>query len=474
MPRLKRFWPRRLLHQLSLLLCLALLASHLIGILLLHHQGSLLHPLSRNASLERLATAYHAARDLAPEQSAALLAYMGNRETRFWVGARPEVEPFAARAEEQRLANDLRARLGLAVESGLTLQLERVNGADARSHLLSPAGWAPLQLRSSLALGNGLYLNALQHPSGAYQWGSVLAYSLPVTTLPVLLVVIFCISRVVRPVKSLAQATERVSRGEWIAPLPLAGPAEAQELTHAFNTMQANLARHVEGRTRLLAAISHDLNTPLTELRLQVELLEPGEARDDMLESLDELSAMVRETLAFVRSDAVQEATCVRHLDDLLDDLGRRYTLLGQPLTWASGAGARLHCRPLALKRALTNLIDNALKHGGATRLSAHVEDGLIVIEILDQGPGLPDAWLEKVFEPFVQRVPGSGGLGLGLAIARACIQAHGGELVLENRPPAGLCAVVRLPAANEPSGLPCSPFATQGAQNAPRFKSCK
>jgi signal transduction histidine kinase len=446
MNSLQRCWPKRLLHQLSLLLCLALVASHLIGIVLLHYHGSLLHPLSRNASLERLATAYHAARDLPTAQSRQLHAHMGNRETRFWVAQQPEVEPFSPRPEEQRLARELRARLALPADTSLTLQLERVNGADARSHLFNPAGWAPLQLRSSLALGNGLYLNAVQHPSGAYQWGSVLAYSLPVTTLPVLLVVILCIRRVLRPVKSLAQATERVSRGEWIAPLPLVGPAEAQELTHAFNTMQASLARHVEGRTRLLAAISHDLNTPLTELRLQVELLEPGAERDDMLESLEELSTMVRETLGFVREDAVQEPTRRIALDELLADLGRRYNLLGQPLTVASAADVHLHCRPVALKRALTNLIDNALKHGGATRVDVQVQSDMVVLEIIDQGPGLPQAWLEKVFEPFVQLGDGKGGLGLGLAIARACVQAHGGELLLENRPPTGLCAVLRLP----------------------------
>ncbi|WEK33364.1 MAG: ATP-binding protein [Candidatus Pseudomonas phytovorans] len=447
-----------MLHQLSLLLCLALVASHLLGIVLLHYHGSLLHPLSRNASLERLATAYHAARELPPGQSSTLLAHMGNRETRFWVARQAEVEPFPPRAEEQRLANDLRTRLALPAENSLTLQLERVNGADARTHLLSPAGWAPLQLRSSLALGNGLFLNAIQHPSGAYQWSSVLAYSLPVTTLPVLLVVVFCISRVLRPVKSLARATERVSRGEWIAPLPLAGPAEARELTHAFNTMQARLARHVEGRTRLLAAISHDLNTPLTELRLQVELLEPGEARDDMLESLEELSTMVRETLGFVRDDAVQEPTRRIALDTLLGELARRYGLLGQALTLGKPADAYLYCRPLALKRALTNLIDNALKHGGTARVDVQVQAGMIVLEILDRGPGLPEAWLEKVFEPFVQLGHGNGGLGLGLAIARACVQAHGGELVLENRQPAGLCAVLKLPQCLEDQGAAAQP----------------
>lgn len=452
MNSLRRLWPQRLLHQLLLLLCVALLASHLIGILLLHRHGSLLHPLSRNASLERLATAFNAAHDLPRPQAERLLGQMGNPETRFWVATTAEVSPFSARPEEQRLARDLRQRLQLPTEHPITLQLERVNGADARAYPFSPGGWAALRLRSSLALGDGLYLNAVQHPSGAYQWGTVLAYSLPMTTLPVLLVMMLCLGRVVRPIKTLAKATERVSRGEWIAPLPLSGPQEARELTCAFNTMQANLARHVEGRTRLLAAISHDLNTPLTELRLQVELLEPGPTRDDLLESLAELTAMVRETLEFVRGDAVQEATCRLRLNDLLDDLARRYQLMGQPLSWQGGEEVWLGCRPLALKRALTNLIDNAFKHGGATRLELSVSGGQVCLQIIDQGPGLPEAWLEKVFEPFVQLGRGGadagsgGGLGLGLAIARACIQAHGGELVLENRFPQGLCAWVRLP----------------------------
>lgn len=449
---LRRLWPQRLLHQLLLLLCLALLASHLIGIVLLHRHGSLLHPLSRAASLERLATAFNLARDLPAAQANRMLAKMANPETRFWIAATPEVSAFAARSEEQRLTRDLRQRLQLSPQHTLIVQLERVNGTDARAYPFSPGGWAPLRLRSSLALGNGQYLNAEQHPSGAYQWGTVLAYSLPMTTLPVLLVMMFGFARVLRPIKALAKATERVSRGEWIAPLPLTGPHEARELTHAFNTMQANLARHVEGRTRLLAAISHDLNTPLTELRLQVELLDPGAARDDLLESLGELTAMVGETLEFVRGDAVQEATCQLRLNDLLDELDRRYRLLGQPLTWDVQQQAWLSCRPLALKRALTNLIDNALKHGGATHVTLSQADGQVRLEITDQGPGLPEQWLEKVFELFVQLGRGGadarsgGGLGLGLAIARACIQAHGGELLLENRKPRGLCALVRLP----------------------------
>lgn len=449
MHALSRLWPRTLARQLSLLLLLALLASNAIAMLFLQRTGSLIHPLSRSFSLERLGIAHHTAIDLPPTETAHLLEAMSTGNTRFWIAATPEVPPFELRPEEQRLTNELRRQLQLDDAASIGMQLERISGANARTHVFSPAGWAPLRLRSSIPLPNGGYLNAVQYPAGAYEWGRVLAYSLPVTTLPVLLIVMFFIARVVRPVKTLAQATERVSRGEWIAPLAETGAQEARDLTAAFNTMQANLARHVEGRTRMLAAVSHDLNTPITELRLQVELLEPGEPRDDMLESLAELSAMVRETLNFVRDDVVQEPTATVSLSGLLDDLAKRYQRLQQPVTWHGAPPLMLTCRQLALKRALTNLIDNALHHAGDASLGLRREDdGWLRIEILDHGHGLPEDWLSKVFEPFVQRGVSDGGVGLGLAIARSCIQAHGGELLLENRPPAGLCAVVRLPAA--------------------------
>ncbi len=452
MKGLRRAWPRTMTRQLGVLLLLALLASNLIAMLLLQRTGSLVHPLSRTLVVERLATAYQAARDLPAADARRLLDAMGTADARFWVASAAQVQPFAMHTEERRLATAVRQRLVLADQVVVVLQLERSSGGPAREHLFKRAGWQALRLRSSMSLPDGTQLNAEQAPAGAYEWGRLLAYSVPVSTIPVLLIVIFFMRRVVAPVKRLALATERVSRGEWIAPLPLSGPREAQELTLAFNVMQERIARHVEGRTRMLAALSHDLNTPITELRLQVELLEDPELRQDMLDSLDELRAMVSETLDFVRGDAVQEATVEVSLSDLLSDLARRYQTLGTPIDWPGSAPVACRCRPLALKRALTNLIDNALRHGGDAQVRLYREaSGGLCIETRDHGPGIDAAWLQQVFEPFVQLGKGGadpshgGGLGMGLAIARACVQAHGGELVLENRTP-GLAALVRLP----------------------------
>jgi len=440
-------------RQLGVLLLLALLASNLIAMLFLQRTGSLVHPLSRTLVVERLVIAYQAARDLPEQESRRLLESMATVDARFWISPLAEVEPFAMHAEERHLATALRKRLAIDDNGHVAMQLERASGGPAREHLFKPAGWAALRLRSSIDLPDGSHLNAEQAPSGAYEWGRLLAYSVPVSTIPVLLIVIFFMRRIVAPVQRLALATERVSRGEWIAPLPVSGPREAQELTTAFNVMQERIARHVEGRTRMLAAISHDLNTPITELRLQVELLDNDELRQDMLDSLDELRGMVSETLDFVRGDAVQEATCSVSLTALLEDLARRYRTLGTPVSWHGAPDILCRCRPLALKRALTNLIDNALRHGGDAHISlAREASGALWIEIRDQGPGIDPAWLSQVFEPFVQLGRGGadpsqgGGLGMGLAIARACVQAHGGELVLENRMPTGLAAMVRLP----------------------------
>ncbi|MBX8561217.1 HAMP domain-containing protein [Pseudomonas cichorii] len=442
-------------HQLGVLLLLALLASNAIAMLCLQRTGALIHPLSRTLAIERLITAYHVAQRLSAEDASRLLASMQTPDSHFWVDSNAIADNGGMRPEEQRLVSDLRKRLTLPANPLIGMQLERISGGPAREHVFVAAGWAPLRLRTSIGLPDGKQLNAIQHPAGGYEWGRMLAYTLPVTTIPVLLIVIFFMRRVVQPVKTLAQATERVSRGEWISPLPLSGPQEARDLTRAFNVMQERIARHVEGRTRMLAAISHDLNTPITELRLQMELLEDSPERDDMLDSLDELRAMVRETLNFVRGDAVQEATVRISLSALLDDLARRYQSMGQPIVWERGQEVNCYCRPLALKRALTNLIDNALRHAGDATVSLAVEGSEIRLEILDHGPGIEQAWLTQVFEPFVQLSHNGadntqGGLGLGLAIARSCIQAHGGELTLENRPPAGLCAVVRLPFIRE------------------------
>ena len=151
---LNRLWPRTLARQLSLLLLLALLASNAIAMLFLQRTGSLIHPLSRSFSLERLGIAHHTAIDLTSTETEHLLAGMSHDDTRFWIAPTPEVALFELRPEEQRLANELRRHLQLDDTATIGMQLERISGADARTHVFSPAGWAPLRLRTSVPLPN--------------------------------------------------------------------------------------------------------------------------------------------------------------------------------------------------------------------------------------------------------------------------------------------------------------------------------
>lgn len=441
---MRRLWPRRVAHQLCLLLIVALLTSHFIAVLFLQRTGSLLHPLSRAMLLDRLATAHHLVDPSGPSSQDQLMAAISNERGRFWLSSVPEVHPFKMDPEETRLSQELSARLNVPA-SRIHMQLERVTGAPARENFFNPTGWAPLHLRSSISLSSGMTLNSVQSASGAYEWRRLLTYSMPVSIMPIALILLFFIARVVKPFRVLAAATERISRGEWVGPLSASGPQEAQELTASFNQMQVRLARHVEGRTRMLAALSHDLNTPITELRLLVDLVEDGALHGDMLDSLKELSAMVDGTLRFIRDESAQEPVSTLSITTLLDDLARRYTLLGTPIDWPGAPPFEYRCRPLAIKRALTNLLDNALHYAGDAALRFEWTAQALRIEILDHGPGIDPDLIEQVFEPFVQAKSGKG-VGLGLTIARACIQAHGGELRLENRIPRGLRAVVMLP----------------------------
>ena len=451
MSHLKRLLPQRMMSQLGLLMVSAIVIANLLAVGGLQLIGNLLSPATRNLAVERIELAYLASQ-LAPGSPLPVLRQDG---ARFWIADRAEVTPFPMRREERRLRDAILKLKGFAPDVQVTFQLERSNGGPARWHLFSTENSEPLRLRSTLSLPDGTYLNGIQPLDPAYAWIQLLSLSLIIMTVPLILLSLYFTHRVVRPIQRLAAAADALSRGDWTGSLPLVGPRESQDLTGSFNLMQQRLARHLEGKTRMLASMSHDFNTPLTELRLQIELMEAGEARDDMLESLIELQSMVSETLNFIRDETPQEKTCRCDLSKLLSDLTHRYGQKGESVTWQGESGITINCRPLAIKRVLSNLIENALSYAGEASVRLTAERNMVRIDVLDSGPGIPEKQLEQVFEPFVRlndhraaRRHFGGGLGLGLSIARACVHAHGGELSLKNRSPAGLCATILLPGA--------------------------
>jgi signal transduction histidine kinase len=228
------------------------------------------------------------------------------------------------------------------------------------------------------------------------------------------------------------------------------GTLETRQASRAFNAMQARLRALVENRTRMLAAISHDLRTPLTLLRLRAENIPDVPEREKMLANLAEMDSMVGATLAFARDEAKVEPRRRTDLTALLSSIVDDMADTGLPVTMEPGQPLIYECQSGALRRALTNLLDNAVKYGKRAHAAIRSRPHSVEITIDDEGPGIPEDELARVFQPFYRveasRNRETGGIGLGLAIALSVIQARAGRLTLVNRPEGGLRASVTLP----------------------------
>ena len=267
-------------------------------------------------------------------------------------------------------------------------------------------------------------------------------------------VLLLLISRVTRPLSALAAAADKLGRGETLGPVPEHGPKEVRVTTRAFNSMQDRLTRYVDDRTRMLAAISHDLRTPITALRLRAEMLDDDETRDRMLETLDTMAQMTDATLSFMRDASSSEETSKVDLAALVASVSEDFRDMGNQVSWTVPDRLIYPCRSNGLRRVLSNLIENAVRYGSEILVDLHEAHNGIEIVVRDDGPGIPDEKLAAVFKPFERldtaRNTESGNVGLGLAISRSIVQAHGGDLTLENRPEGGLEARVSLPIVDD------------------------
>jgi len=252
------------------------------------------------------------------------------------------------------------------------------------------------------------------------------------------------------PLAALATAAEKLGEDINRPPLPETGPSEAQRAARAFNTMQQRLSRFITDRTRVLTAMSHDLKTPITRLRLRAEMLEDEALRAKFAKDLEEMEAMVAQTLDFMRDASTQEALQRVDAMALLESLQTDYQDTGSRVEIEGSIAHPYTGRPLALRRCLTNLVDNAIRYGGGARIMAEDAGDRLTIRILDDGPGIPEQELQHAFEPFFRgeasRNRETGGTGLGLGIARNIARAHGGDIVLRNRAEGGLEAILTLP----------------------------
>lgn len=306
-------------------------------------------------------------------------------------------------------------------------------------------------LQVAMPLSDGQWLSfATSLPDSGPAFSGQFLVSMAVMAIIILGVSIWVVRRVTAPLASLAGAAERLGRDVTAQPLPETGTIETRQASRAFNDMQVRLRNLIENRTRLLAAISHDLRTPLTLLRLRAENIGDQEERGKVLGTISEMDSMIEATLKFARDDAVAEPLRPTDVSALLQSIIDDMSDAGLPVTMASVEPVIYECRTVELKRALTNLIDNAVKYGKEAHAAITSTPKQVEITIDDEGLGIPESELSRVFEPFYRieksRSRETGGIGLGLSIAQSIIQSHGGTLKLTNRPSGGVRAFVILP----------------------------
>ncbi|VAW21294.1 Sensor histidine kinase [hydrothermal vent metagenome] len=342
--------------------------------------------------------------------------------------------------------------------------------AYAPSHVNTQAMsyWRPIMSKSekpapkeliliSLRLNSGKWLNvATPIQSPPLFFSLRLWLSMGVMLVAVTLISIFTVRRMTAPLKQLSQAAEKLGTDVQAPAIPETGPEEVRRTAHAFNVMQNRIRRFVEDRIQMLGAIAHDLGTPITRLRLRAEFVEDDELRFKMLRDLDDMQHMVASTLSFIREDATAEpqtrvdlGSLLARVCDDIKDAGANVKLAEIP-RWVL-----LDCHPIALRRALGNLIGNAVKYGNCALVSLKLEENRVLVFIDDKGPGIPPERQEEVFLPFLRledsRNRATGGAGLGLAVARNIVRAHGGDIRLSNRALGGLRVELDLPRPSRP-----------------------
>jgi len=261
----------------------------------------------------------------------------------------------------------------------------------------------------------------------------------------------FMARRLTRPIRVFAEAAERLGANPDAEPLTPSGPSEVRTAIAAFNDMQASLRDHIRRRTQTVAAIAHDLRTPLTRLRFRAEQA-PEALRDRMAADVEEMDALIGQAMAYVRGETAPERRERLDLTALAEACATGFSDTGEPVVFTSGRPMAVQADPAALRRALANLIGNAVKYAGSARVATALEDGQAVVTIEDDGPGLGDIDLDALFEPFARgersRNRETGGAGLGLTVARQVARAHGGDVVLVPRAGDGLTARLNVPLA--------------------------
>jgi len=471
---LSRLWPKRLMGQTVLLVLMALLCAQIVSALIVRSEA---RSFFRGAEIrflaERVAPYATLMQDTPAARRTQLATALSNRRFNIWISddaAVSAVLPADGKDEDDDRwpARDLAARI--AAEMG-NRRAEHIRvyhkGAEGEhdqhramarlAHSYMNDERLSKQVRHSdtvvsVALEDGgQWMNAAlitRPPRQLIRADAWITFILAAAAIS--LIVVFALRRITRPLGALSEAASKLGRGEEVAPLNEEGPADVKDAIHAFNEMQDRLRKFIGERTKMLAAVSHDLRTPITALRLRAEMLDDTEAGERMIQTLTEMQDMIEATLTFTREEFSDEPTSPCDLGALLGTIAADLQTVGYDVSLTVPHPVTYPCRMLALKRALSNLIENAALYGKRAQVTLLYVDRAPSIVIEDEGPGIPEDQLDRIFEPFVRletsRNAETGGSGLGMSIARDIVRRHGGNIGLENRDEGGLRVTVSLP----------------------------
>ena len=447
-----RALPSSLFARMALILFAGLLAAQLASIWLQWGERATVVSQARGLNFsDRLADAVRVLEAGDPARRDKTLATLQSSDLRVTLIGDDQVSASVPRGQIQAT---LGARLGS--EREIRSAGGGMGGGGMGGRALGGSGMAhggPGGMRSfDVRLNDGQWvrISAVQEADAPPALSGDLITNLLITLLFVSAVALIAVRQATKPLQRLAQAADTLGHDLDAPPLAEAGPAETRRAAQAFNRMQARIKRLVDERARALAAVSHDLRTPLTRLRLRTELVGDEPLREQMAADLDSMAAMIDATLDYLRGLQGSEALRRIDMNALLQSLAEDAAVLGKTISVDGVADAPYSGRLSALRRALQNLIDNAIKYGHGAAIRIEDDDATLRLIVEDDGPGIAPAELGRVTEPYYRpdasRSRETGGVGLGLSIVKDIALLHGGELLLANRPQGGLRATLVLP----------------------------
>ncbi|OCP18402.1 MULTISPECIES: HAMP domain-containing sensor histidine kinase [unclassified Ensifer] len=433
-PNASWYWPSTLRARLFLVLLAGLAIAYGLSFSILFLERYMSAKAVMLGTLETdIATSIAILDRLPAEERAGWLDRLSRGSYRFVLGpGLPGVPDLSSRGAE------VAAKIEEAAGHRFPLRVEAIPGDDKR-------------LQAHLTLSDGAPLTIDVTPRGVMPIAEWLPYVLAIQMALLLLCVWFAVRQVIRPLSDLAAAADALDPNRQAAPLSETGPREVAYAARAFNAMRDRIAHYLEERVQILAAISHDLQTPITRMRLRADMADDTPERDKLVQDLGEIERLVQDGIAYARSaHGNVEKTSRIDLASFIDSLAYDYQDTGKSVSVVSAVEGTISTKPHALRRILSNFIDNALKFAGAAEISVErSEEGAVAITVMDRGPGIPDDMLEAAMQPFFRleqsRNRETGGTGLGLAIAQQLATAIGGSVRLYNRAGGGLAAEVAI-----------------------------